>query len=562
MTTFTLRPYQEEAIEAVLAARRAGVRRMVVCLPTGSGKTVIFSHLASMAKRGVLVLAHREELLTQAKEKLERALGARKRVEIEQGEFRASRDADVIVASLRSLHQERIGRVMQGRDIGLVLYDECHHAPAPANKQVLETMGCFEQDWTGTLVGFTATTGRGDGVGLDTVFQELVYTRTIPEMIDDGYLAPLRGYRVATSADITHLSAAGFDFTPEELGEAIDVEERNALVARTIQELARDRRTIVFCVTVAHAMSLARALNEVGVRAGIVYGEMPREDRQEALKMFREQKLQAITNVGVLTEGFDDPGVSCVAMARPTKSPGLYAQCVGRGTRLFEGKEDCLVLDFVDLSRVELVTLPTLVGMPRGLDLEGEELTEAARQLQMLWHTQPTFEMEPGEITLTEIKARAQRFDPLTMEVDPEIRAISANDWCSLGAKGVALHLFDASGELTTFVVRFAPEFGTRKDYQVLRDDEEAARFRRLEEAVQAVDFEIEGMGRTSVTTARSDASWRLAPVPGDIAEVLGGLTPPRRADTLGEALHYIVYDTYAPRKRQGVWRKNRTSVE
>ena len=163
----------------------------------------------------------------------------------------------------------------------------------------------------------------------------------------------------------------------EQLQDYIDIESRNALVARSIQELARDRRTIVFCVSVIHAINMAKSLNALGIPTGVIYGNMPKDKRVETLKKFRQEKLMALTNVGVLTEGFDDPGVSCIAMARPTKSEGLYAQCVGRGARLHPGKEDCIILDFVDLSDLSLVNLPSLLGLPREINLEGESAEEA-----------------------------------------------------------------------------------------------------------------------------------------------------------------------------------------
>ena len=147
MSAPELRPYQRETIDAVIAARRRGVRRMVVCLPTGAGKTVIFSHLARMATRQVLVLAHREELLAQAADKLSRALEGTRVVGLERGASRAPAGAKVLVASLRSLHPDRIGDVLGGRDLGLIIYDECHHAPAEDNLRVLRTIGAFESDW-------------------------------------------------------------------------------------------------------------------------------------------------------------------------------------------------------------------------------------------------------------------------------------------------------------------------------------------------------------------------------------------------------------------------------
>ena len=203
------------------------------------------------------------------------------------------------------------------------------------------------------------------------------------------------------------------------------------------QELARDRRTIAFCVTVNHARNLSRALNHIGVPAGIVHGEMAAADRARALADFRDGRIHVLANVAVLTEGFDDPGVSCVAMARPTRSEGLYAQCVGRGTRLAEGKRDCLILDFVDVSELSLCTLPTLFGCPRDLDFAGEDAREGARQWMQIQLDYPALELEAGALTLREIQDRAAAFDPLTLELDRDVRAISPNAWFSLGRHGV-----------------------------------------------------------------------------------------------------------------------------
>lgn len=483
---------------------------MLVCLPTGAGKTVVFAHLAQLARRQVLVLAHREELLAQACAKIAAALGERDAVvAIEQGAQRAPADAKVIVCSIRSLHEERLARVMRGRDVGLVIYDECHHAAAEDNLRVLRQLGAFDDDWTGTLLGFTATTTRGDGKGLDEVFERIVYARTLPEMIDDGHLVPLRGYRISTSADLTRISSGGQDFREDDLAEAVDIEERNALVARSIQELARDRRTIAFCVTVGHARNLSHALNAVGVRSGVVHGAMPRDVRAKALADFRDERTQVLCNVAVLTEGFDDPGVSCIAMARPTRSEGLYAQCVGRGTRLHPGKKDCLILDFVDLSTLSLCTLPSLFGTP-DLDLGGGDPREARRVWQQILLDHPGFELEAGALSLQEIQDRAARFDPLTLATDAEVRAISGNAWFSLGRHGVGLH-FERRPAKTSEVV--VVKRGARgKVWEVILDGKTKDRFSRMEDAVQAVDYEIGRMGRAAAASALERAPWRSVP--------------------------------------------------
>ncbi|MFT5430452.1 MAG: ATP-dependent helicase IRC3 [Myxococcota bacterium] len=525
----TLRPYQRAAIAAVIAARRRGVRRMVICLPTGAGKTVIFSELARLAKRQVLVLAHREELLAQAREKLEHALaeggGEHRVVAIEQASLRAPKDAHIVVCSIRSLGPERLRRVLAGRDIGLVLYDECHHAVADDNQRVLSELGCFDDDWSGTLLGFTATTNRADGQGLDAVFEEVVYTQRISDLMSEGWLVPLRGLRVGTHADLSGLTGGGMDFREEELAEAIDIEERNALVARSIQELARDRRTVVFCVTVNHAKNLSKALNRLGVPSGVVHGTMKKDRRREELADFRAGRIVALCNVGVLTEGFDDPGVSAIAMARPTRSEGLYAQCVGRGTRLFEGKRDCLVLDFVDLSSLSLMSLPSLFGMPTNIDLEGAPANEAAAIWRQIELDLPTFEIEAGSITLAEIQERAAAFNPLTAVDIPDVRAISQLDWFSLGKSGLVLHVLKGSGVLTISVMKRA----TRgKKWHVEYDGKLMERFSELEQAVDAADYEVGRMGSNTFRSAYEHASWkRDAALPKDLSRLR---KPPSRS--------------------------------
>ena len=561
---FTLRPYQREAIEIIKRKRRAGVKRMVVSLPTGAGKTVIFSHLASIARQRVLILAHREELLNQACEKLKNTLAKKStdlmtthtqtstspsksveevRVEIERADQKATPQAKVVVASLRSLREERLKRLVIEEGFGLIIYDECHHAVAEDNQRILRQLGVFDDHFTGTLVGFTATTRRADGVGLDEVFEEIVYSRTLLDMIRDKYLTPLRGYRISTETSLESLGGSG-EFPLEALAERVDIQERNGLVARSIQELARDRRTICFCVNIDHAENLARTLRQIGVPAAVIHGTLKGEERAKILAEFRAGELQVITNVGVLTEGFDDPEVSCIAIARPTRSEGLYTQCVGRGMRLFEGKKDCIVLDFVDLSALRLVTLPSLVGMPNEIDLAGERLMETASEYHRLIDAHPGFEWEADSISLSDLKERLIAFDPLSLKLSAEVRAISQNGWVSLGQRGLVLHFSKDAIQFNEVAILLTGEAG-RGRYQIILDDEEVGRERLMEAAVEAADWEIGRMGYLAVETASLYAIWRKDSIPPQLFDEIRHLPLPRAPTNLEEVFRAISYCKY-----------------
>ncbi len=237
----TLRPYQREAIDAILEARRAGVRRLLVCLPTGAGKTVIFSHLAQLARRQVLVLAHREELLSQARAEARAGVaghgggGARTRCRARRGRRQGAGVFDSF------LHEQRLAALIRAR--------KCRAGDlrrvSPRRRRGQPCACCASSAFSSRIGQAPCSASRppharGDGKGLDEVFERIVYSRTLPDLIDAGYLAKLRGFRISTAADLTRLSASGADFREEELACVVDIEERNALVARSIQELARE----------------------------------------------------------------------------------------------------------------------------------------------------------------------------------------------------------------------------------------------------------------------------------------------------------------------------------
>jgi len=378
-----LRPYQREAADAVIAAYRRGVRRMLIQMATGLGKTVLFAHLAHLVVRHgrrVLVIAHRDELLTQARDKL---LTVDPSADV--GIVRAERDetdAAIVVASIQTI--ARPARLARLGRFELIIIDEAHHAAAASYRTVLEALGAFEPD--GPLVlGVTATPGRGDGVGLDSVFEEIVYSMPILDGIRGGYLCDIRATTVTLETDFSDVHTRGGDLADGELGDALIAADAPEHVAQAYREHAAGRRALVFAPTISVARSMAAALDGAGVPAAWVSGETPRDERVAILAALKAGSLRAVANCAVLTEGFDCPPVDCIVTARPTKSAGFYTQMIGRGTRTYPGKDDCLILDVVgQAGRHDLVTTASLFGLPPRLLAERTvtEALEASQQAQ------------------------------------------------------------------------------------------------------------------------------------------------------------------------------------
>ncbi|MEU5091692.1 DEAD/DEAH box helicase [Streptomyces sp. NPDC021356] len=380
MTAFKPRPYQTEAIDALRAGWAAGTNRLAVVLPTGAGKTVVFSHLAhqmldSLNGRRVLVIAHREELIEQAAAKL-LAVDPMLRVGIVKAERDQHHDADVIVASVQTLAVPRRREAI--RDIGLVIVDECHHAAARSYMEVLAHFGA----WDGVPVaGFTATMTRTDG-GLAEVWQDVVFRLDILDMISDGYLCDVRGKRITVDTlDLDKVRTRGGDLVDGQLGQALEDSGALNAIAKAYVSHAADRPGVVFTPTVATAQAAAESLQAAGITAAPVWGDMGRDDRRATLARYEAGDVQVLTNCMVLTEGFDAPHTSCAVIARPTKSPGLYVQMAGRALRPAPGKRDALLLDVMGAStRHKLASMVDLTAREIGQAEEGKSLREVAEE--------------------------------------------------------------------------------------------------------------------------------------------------------------------------------------
>lgn len=379
MTALALRPYQSEAIDAVTAAWGRGVRSPAVVLPTGTGKTVIFSELcARIAASGgrPLILVHRDELLSQTMSKIS-ALDPH----LEVGAVKGSRNhvGDITVASVPTMG--RTSRLPQwAPDLFThVVVDEAHHAAAKTYRQT------FDHFAEALRVGFSATLSRTDG-GLADVWDDVVYQMDVVPAIAAGYLVDVRGKSVVVSdLDMGATSSRSGDWTDKDLGARMSASSAaDAVVSGYLEHATRDdgsvRPGICFAPTVDMAESFAEKLNHAGIRTRCVFGSTPWDDRADIYDGVRRGDIDVISSVMVLTEGFDLPEVEVAVIARPTTNPALYTQMVGRVLRPapWSRKREALVLHVAGATSLGVATLAELTPS-RVQVADGELLSSAAK---------------------------------------------------------------------------------------------------------------------------------------------------------------------------------------
>ncbi|QNL30173.1 DNA helicase [Gordonia phage Mariokart] len=369
-TPRTLRPYQAEAVAAVQADWAAGTNRVGVVLPTGAGKSTVIAQLAAVAYHlnlRVLMMAHRGELLDQM-------LDAVRAVdptipEDDLGTVRAEHDdhhAAIVAATLQTLANARRRHALGRRDV--ILWDEVHHAGAAGYHATFADLDGYGDN--SFMCGFTATMYRepGKGHGLGEVIEKISYEKDLRWAIDEGFLVRPRGLtvRIAQLNALNDVRTVAGDFQNNELAEVM--EAATEYVVDAITTHAADRRMIIFAASVDAVWMLADALAAAGIAAEGVTGQLTLDERQPVYSRFRSGETRALVTVMVLTEGADFPMCDCVVLARPTRSKNLYSQMVGRALRLWEGKDDALVLDLAGSSRV--MRLVNLSHLDTGSDIQ------------------------------------------------------------------------------------------------------------------------------------------------------------------------------------------------
>lgn len=334
-----LRPYQEEARQKVQEEWEEGKKRTLLVLPTGTGKTIVFSKIIEdRVKKGerVLVIAHRGELLEQASDKLYKSTGLKTATEkAEQtslGSFYR-----VVVGSVQTLQREKRLNQFPPEYFDTIVIDEAHHAISDGYQRVLHH---FED---ANVLGVTATPDRGDMRNLGSYFESLAYEYSLPEAIKSGYLSPIKALTIPLKLDLSNVKQQAGDFSTKDLGTALDPYLEQ--IAEEMKKQCFNRKTVVFLPLVKTSQKFRDILNKHGFKAAEVNGEST--DREQVLKDYEEGKYNVLCNSMLLTEGWDCPSVDCVIVLRPTKVRALYSQMVGRGTRLAPGKKELLLLDFL-----------------------------------------------------------------------------------------------------------------------------------------------------------------------------------------------------------------------
>lgn len=334
-----LRPYQETARQKVQEEWKEGKKRTLLVLPTGTGKTIVFSKIIEdRVRKGerVLVIAHRGELLEQASDKLYKSTGLKTATEkAEQtslGSFYR-----VVVGSVQTLQREKRLNQFPPEYFDTIVIDEAHHAISDGYQRVLQH---FE---SANVLGVTATPDRGDMRNLGSYFESLAYEYSLPEAIKSGYLSPIKALTIPLKLDLSNVKQQAGDFSTKDLGTALDPYLEQ--IAEEMKKQCFNRKTVVFLPLVKTSQKFRDILNKHGFKAAEVNGEST--DREQVLKDYEEGKYNVLCNSMLLTEGWDCPSVDCVIVLRPTKVRALYSQMVGRGTRLAPGKKELLLLDFL-----------------------------------------------------------------------------------------------------------------------------------------------------------------------------------------------------------------------
>ena len=336
-----LRPYQQQAKDAIFSEWGNGIKKTLLVLPTGCGKTIVFAKVAEECVKGgnrVLILAHRGELLDQAADKIGKSTGLGCATEKAEQTCLGSWFR-IVVGSVQSMMREKRLNQFPNDYFNTIIIDEAHHCISDSYQKVLRHFPDAE------VLGVTATPDRGDMQNLGTVFESLAYEYTLPKAIKEGYLSPIKAVTIPLKIDMSAVGVQAGDFKSGDIATALDPYLES--IAEEMEKYCSNKKTVVFLPLVKTSQKFRDILNNHGFKAAEVNGDS--KDRAEILEAFDKDQYNVLCNSMLLTEGWDCPSVDCIVVLRPTKVRSLYCQMVGRGTRLSPetNKDHLLLLDFL-----------------------------------------------------------------------------------------------------------------------------------------------------------------------------------------------------------------------
>lgn len=336
-----LRPYQQQAKDAIFSEWKNGIKKTLLVLPTGCGKTIVFAKVAEECVKGgsrVLILAHRGELLDQAADKIGKSTGLGCATEKAEQTCLGSWFR-IVVGSVQSMMREKRLNQFPNDYFNTIIIDEAHHCISDSYQKVLRHFPDAE------VLGVTATPDRGDMQNLGMVFESLAYEYTLPKAIKEGYLSPIKAVTIPLKIDMSAVGVQAGDFKSGDIATALDPYLES--IAEEMEKYCSNKKTVVFLPLVKTSQKFRDILNNHGFKAAEVNGDS--KDRAEILEAFDKDQYNVLCNSMLLTEGWDCPSVDCIVVLRPTKVRSLYCQMVGRGTRLSPetNKDHLLLLDFL-----------------------------------------------------------------------------------------------------------------------------------------------------------------------------------------------------------------------
>lgn len=393
------RYYQQAAQDNVISNSLQGKNKNLVVIPVGGGKSIVIGHLALWALhrfpgKKALLVAHRKELSTQNAAKIQ-AIDPEIHLGFEKAQERCPKEANIMMASILTIGKPELKRLRewaQPSEIAIILIDEAHHIPGSQTYQTL-IKEIQAENPNVLIVGFTATPKRGDGEKIEDWIDTLAYEISMAELVENKYLARINAFKIKTQSSMGSLvGAKRKDFDDRELEKLLNNEARNQLALDTYLARHQGDNALAFCISKAHARNVAALFQKAGIPAASITEDTPEKEREELIASFKEGTLKVLTCVMTLTEGFDSPNIKALLMLRPTKSPVLFEQMVGRGLRLIAyqdpenpdaewlidwgAKSFCSIYDFVDQQATEAgsQTLPKMLGLHPDLELEGQDI--------------------------------------------------------------------------------------------------------------------------------------------------------------------------------------------